>query len=195
VQFQRKEKPPRQKKYQNYKTFLRKDFLYRCAYCLIHEAHYGGLRNFHVDHFRPKKRFPRLSLAYKNLYYACGLCNTFKGDAWPSESESEAGFRFVDPCAENPYAIHFAEDEADGSLRALTDPGRYSWAHLRLDRGQLRSHRRRQAEKRQKWKEVHDLLNTPGLDPDWVARAKAAMETIERDYLDPTPPYEPDELK
>ena len=42
--------------------------------------------HFHIDHFRPKKKYPRLALAYANLYYACGLCNTFKGDAWPSAS-------------------------------------------------------------------------------------------------------------
>jgi uncharacterized protein (TIGR02646 family) len=195
VQFQRKEKPLRQKKYQNYKSYLRKDFLYRCAYCLIHEGHYGGLRNFHVDHFRPKKKYPRLALAYANLYYACGLCNTFKGDAWPSAKEIEAGFRFVDPSAENPYEIHFQLNETDGSLRALTDAGRYSSAHLLLDREQLRKHRQRQIEKRAKWNEVSELLNAPSLDLEWVARARAVMAEIEREYLDPAPPYEVEDLK
>ena len=193
--FQRKEKPPRQKKYQNYKPYLRRDFLYRCAYCQIHEAHYGGLRNFHVDHFRPKKKFPRLALAYKNLYYACGLCNTLKGDAWPSEKESIAGFRFVDPCTEDAYQIHFAVNEKDGSLSGRTEAGRYTRMHLLLDRGQLRKHRLRQAEKRQKWQEVRELLDSPGLDPAWVANAKEVMAEIERDYINPAPPYDIDDLR
>ena len=134
MRFQRVESPPRQKRYQDYKPFLRKDFRTRCAYCLIHEAHFGGLRNYHVDHFRPKRRFPRLVLTYTNLYYACGLCNTFKGETWPSPSQQKAGFGFGDPCEEDLYKEHLQIDERDGSLRAITKSGRYTLEHLRLNR-------------------------------------------------------------
>ena len=154
--FPRVENPPLQKKYQDYKPYLRRDFRARCAYCLIHEAHYGGLRNFHVDHFRPKSIFPDLTLTYVNLYYACGLCNIFKGDVWPSQEQQNAGLAFTDPCLEDPYQTHFLVKH-DGSLAPLTVQGRCTQEHLRLNRRQLRRYRRMQIEAREKCDEVRSL--------------------------------------
>jgi uncharacterized protein (TIGR02646 family) len=190
VLFRRVENPPPQKKYQDYKPYLRRDFRTRCAYCLVHEAHYGGLRNYHVDHFRPKKLFPKLTLEYGNLYYACGLCNTFKGDVWPSQEQQNAGFGFTDPCQEDPYETHFLVNEQDGSLRALTNAGRYTLEHLRLDRRQLRKYRRMQIEAKEKCEELRSLLGAPGLNPEWVRQVKDALDQIERDALDPLPSYD-----
>lgn len=192
--FRRIESPPQQKRYQDYKPYLRRDFHTRCAYCLIHEAHYGGLRNYHVDHFRPKTRYPRLALTYSNLYYACGLCNIFKGETWPSPAQRRAGFRFGDPCQENIYEKHFQVDERDGSLRALTNAGRYMKEHLRLDRRQLKKYRQMQIQARRTCLELRSALLAPGLLPSWVARVQELLEQIERDSLDPPPPYEVPDL-
>lgn len=188
--FQRTESPPKQKTYQAYKPYLRRDFQYRCAYCLIHEAHHGGLRNFHVDHFRPKRLFPDLILAYTNLYYACGLCNTFKGEGWPSEEQIKAGIEFGDPCKENLYEEHFQIDERDGSLRALSNPGKFTIRHIRLNRPQLRRHRYRLIEARQECHELRSALLTPGLPVWYVETAQQRLNQVERDLLDPQPPYE-----
>jgi len=195
VLFHRQEKPPRLKKYQDYKPYLRRDFHHRCAHCLIHEAHYGGLRNYHVDHFQPKRRFPQLTLTYTNLYYACGLCNTFKGDYWPSSKQLKSGLRFVDPCQEDPYGTHFDVVEQDGSLQILTDVGRYTVVHVRLDRNQLRKHRRREIEERQKCQEARDLLGTPGLPPQLMEATRKLVEEIEQSWLNPAPPYELEDLR
>jgi hypothetical protein len=194
VLFQRLESPPQQKTYQDYKPYLRKDFRSRCAYCLIHEAHYGGLRNYHVDHFRPQKRFPNLVLTYTNLYYACSLCNIFKGETWPSPKQLKAGFKFGDPCKEDLYEKHFQIDKRDGSLRALTNIGQFTKDHLRLDRRQLRKHRQRQIEARQKCKELRAALLTPGLPIFWVVKAREAIDQVERELLEPLPPYEAPDL-
>jgi len=194
VLFQRNESPPKQKTYQAYKPYLRKDFRTRCAYCLIHEAHFGGLRNYHIDHFRPKKRFPELILTYTNLYYACGLCNTYKGETWPSPEQLQAGFEFGDPCKENLYEKHFQINERDGSLRALTKIGQYTKDHLRLDRRQLQRHRYRLIEARQKCQELRSALLTPGLPSSWVASAQQVLDQIERELFDPQPPYEEKDL-
>lgn len=194
MRFQRIESPPRHKRYQDYKPYLRKDFLTRCAYCLIHEAHYGGLRNYHVDHFRPKKRFPRLVLTYTNLYYACGLCNTFKGETWPTSDQLKAGFGFGDPCKEDLYEKHFQVDERDGSLRALTNVGRYMMEHLRLDRRQLKKYRYMRIQARQTCQELRSALLVPGLPSSWVTRVQEVLDQIERDSLDPPPPYEVPDL-
>ena len=43
--FSRRKKPPDGKRHGWYKDCLRLDFQFRCAYCLIHEADYQGLRS------------------------------------------------------------------------------------------------------------------------------------------------------
>lgn len=59
----------------------------RCVYCAIPEGRFGGIRNFHVEHFRPKAKFPALENEINNLYLACAICNVLKGDDWPAEPE------------------------------------------------------------------------------------------------------------
>jgi uncharacterized protein (TIGR02646 family) len=197
VLFQRQQTPPPKKDYRKYKPFLRKDFQFRCAYCLIHEAHHEGMWSFHVDHFRPKSRreFKRLALIYTNLYYACNKCNTFKGDVWPTAKERKAGYRFIDPCEEDPYGKHIEVHEPDGSVRTHSRAGKYMAVHVRLDRGQLRRHRRRLIEAKEKCQGLRDLLEAPGLAADWIAKARKTIEEIERDYLNPSPPYELEDLE
>lgn len=195
--FERRQNPPLFKRYQQYKPYLRSDFLLRCAYCLIHESHFGGLRNFHVDHFRPKSRkeFRRLSLVYSNLYYACGLCNSFKGSWWPAAGDLDAGRRFVDPCEEDLYGKHVEINEEDGTLRVHTPAGHYTVEHIWLDRPQLNKHRLRQIEMKRKWQECRGLLEAKNIPAEWLARARQLMDEIEREYLNPAPPYEPDDLE
>jgi uncharacterized protein (TIGR02646 family) len=194
--FQRRETPPPLKRYNFYKRYLRRDFAFRCAYCLIHEAHFGGLRNFHVDHFRPKSRpeFRHLALVYSNLYYACGICNIFKGEHWPTAEDVGAGLYFVDPCQENAYETHLAIHEENGELRALTRAGEYSIAHIRLNREQLKRHRRRQTEVRKKVAELRSLIERPGLPAGYVSGVREIIGQIEREYLNPAPPYEVEDL-
>ena len=191
--FVRKEAPPQQRKYQDYKAYLRRDFLYRCAYCLIHEGHFGGLRNYHVDHFCPKRKFPGLALVYKNLYYSCSICNTVKGDVWPSQDQLSTGYCFTDPCQENPYEHHF-HAQGNGILRFLTNAGKYTLEHLRLNRQQLVNHRRRQTDVLEKCREVRDLVDSLSIRVDLAKRIREQLEQIERFYTDPPIPYEPENL-
>jgi uncharacterized protein (TIGR02646 family) len=195
VIFQRKESPPKLKKYQDYKPYLRKDFVYRCAYCLIHEADFGGLRNFHIDHFRPKESFSNLLVDYTNLYYSCALCNNFKGKTWPSKELEADGFGFVDPCAEDPYVTHFNVDRATGTLVCLTPAGNYTNLHLRLDRPQLRRHRARLHEVKTKCQQVRVLLlSITGLSPAWMIRVLDLLNDFERQSENPVAPYETNDL-
>lgn len=133
MRFQRKQKPGRYRDYHDYKPYLREDFLQRCAYCLITEARWGSERNFVVEHFRPKKRFPTLVCTYTNLYYACNRCNEHKGSKWPVDEMSKRGFRFLDPCQVDMYERHL-EERLDGRLVPRTKAGEYTSAHLALNR-------------------------------------------------------------
>ena len=57
--------------YTAYRPFLRRDFAFRCAYCLRHEFFFGGGEAGEIDHFRPRHLFPDLLNNYDNLYWSC----------------------------------------------------------------------------------------------------------------------------
>ncbi len=191
--FIRKETPPRFGSYTAYKPLLRRDFLFRCAYCLIHEGHFGGLRNFHIDHFQPKGKFPDLTLKYANLYYSCSVCNTTKGEVWPSPKEVAAGYSFADPCAVDPYEMHFRLDD-DRKLRPNTKTGQYTIGHLRLNRRQLVNHRHRQEDALAKCREVRQLLESSEIPESTARKLREQLNQIEKYYADPPVPYESEDL-
>ncbi len=134
--FRRTTRPPQLVNYRAYKKYLRIDFLYRCCYCGITEISWGSDRNFVVEHFRPKVRFPSQIARYENLYYACNRCNDFKGNAWPIHKMKMQGFRFADPCKEDIFKEHLREDVL-GNLWALTQCGEYTKEHINLNRIEL----------------------------------------------------------
>lgn len=138
---------PVQKKYQLYKAYLRVDFHYSCAYCGIHENEFGGIRHFHVEHYRPQVHFPGLVLDYENLFYACGICNSFKRADWPSDNPLDDGIGYLDPC-QHDYLVHFKEND-NAILEHLSPPALYMIERLHLNRMQLiklRSFRQREAQ-------------------------------------------------
>jgi hypothetical protein len=139
--FTRRESPPVFSNYSDYRPFLRRDFLVRCAYCERTEEYLGGEEAFEVEHFKPKSKFPELTRAYTNLYYVCRKCNGHKWETWPSADQFGRGQRFADPCVEDPYVHHLRERE-DGAVDELTPCGTYSNRHIRLARPELRRWRR-----------------------------------------------------
>ncbi|MBI4904266.1 MAG: hypothetical protein HY820_11555 [Acidobacteria bacterium] len=134
--FSRGQVPPEFTSYQKFKPFLRKDFRRRCAYCRIPEFRWGTARNYAVEHFRPKSRFPHLRNQYSNLYYSCNRCNEFKGDRWPDQSILEKGIRLLDPCEDDTYRQHLLR-QTSGILEPLTPSGDYTNHLLFLNRDDL----------------------------------------------------------
>ncbi|MCS6861025.1 MAG: HNH endonuclease [Abditibacteriales bacterium] len=126
--------------YQKAREHLRRDFAYRCAYCMIHEHAAGGAESFWIDHFKPRSKGGRVN-DYANLYWAYMLCNHIKSNNWPTRSERRRGQRFADPCQEQDYGVHFVEDE-EGKLVPQTPCGEYHVRMLRLNRTLLVARRR-----------------------------------------------------
>jgi len=93
VFLRRRTSPLKTDDYTKYRPFVREDFRECCAYCLLHEIIAGGEANFELDHFRPKSRpkFAGLINDFYNLYYACHVCNQYKGQLWPTTELSERG--------------------------------------------------------------------------------------------------------
>ncbi len=91
--------------YSDWKPDLSVEGYHQCVYCFIGEPHFGGIRNFHVEHYRPKKKFVDLTNDYKNLFYACSICNTFKSEDWPNEPNTDYDIAFYP----NPSLVDYGE--------------------------------------------------------------------------------------
>jgi hypothetical protein len=143
--------------YTLYRPLLRRDFQYRCAYCLRHEYFLGGEAGCCIDHRQPVKgpyARPDLIAAYSNLYWCCRECNENKGDTWPSAELTERGFRLLDSCRpEDDCDLHLHVRQ-DGSMEILTNAGRYTHDTLRLWRANLVHYR---AEMLRCQEEVHQI--------------------------------------
>ena len=82
--------------YNDYRHYLRRDFLYSCAYCTIAESEASAIK-FTIDHYEPKNARADLINTYSNLMYACNSCNLYKGDRVPSDTARAAGIRYFRP--------------------------------------------------------------------------------------------------
>lgn len=109
------------------KSLLKSETADKCAYCESKVPHidYGD-----VEHLLPKSLFPNLRYEYENLTYACGVCNTKKGD-----------FYSADTPLLNPY-----EDDLESHLLAIgpmvmrapaSDRGFVTEKKLALNRSEL----------------------------------------------------------
>lgn len=130
--------------YTAYRPQLRRDFEYRCAYCLRHEFHLGGEANCQIDHFRPvlgPYGRPDLECEYTNLYWSCAECNQNKAHHWPHPAEESRGLRFLDPCVpEDDHDLHL-QALPDGAMEILSPAGQYTHDVLKLWRDQLKHFR------------------------------------------------------
>ena len=129
--------------YTDWKPILAEEAQNQCVYCCISDAHFGGIRNFHVEHFRPKKKFPELEQVIANLFYACSICNVFKGDDWPAEP---GGAALDYPHYPDPSVTDYAEMFAVHPITARVDganvTARYLIEKLNLNRAQVLRNRK-----------------------------------------------------
>jgi hypothetical protein len=173
--------------YTRYRPQLRRDFRYRCAYCLTHERYLGGEAGYTIDHHRPQRgpyARPDLSSQYANLYWTCRECNDNKSDTWPSPEEQSVGLRFLDPCVpEDDHDLHVGM-LPDGSVESLTPAGEYTIEHLMLWRDQLQYHRIRLHTWQQERDELVELLARKKMPPDVRARLEAVIVGLS-EYLEP----------
>jgi hypothetical protein len=125
---------PAGKDYSDYRPYLRYDFFYSCAYCMITEAEASAIR-FVIDHYEPRQACPELQHEYSNLMYACDPCNTLKGDRCPPAEARVAGLRFFRPDSDW-FADHFRL--VDIRLVAESRTGWFTIEALDLNRQSLR---------------------------------------------------------
>jgi hypothetical protein len=130
-------KQPGNGNYRAWKELLAKEGFYQCVYCAIHEGCFGGIRNFHVEHYRPKSKFKELENDIKNLFYACAICNVFKGSDWPGDPKKD----FSNPSYPDPSQVDYGDifliNNSSGVVKGKYRASRYLVERLYLNRPQL----------------------------------------------------------
>jgi hypothetical protein len=110
--------------YRQYKKPLAKDFQNRCGYTNCHHAWFGGITNFHTDHFKCKKLYPHLKNNYTNLVYSTSFVNIAKSD--------DDNDLYLDPCNVD-FNLHFERDTHGNILPKSDSPqAQYMYVKLKL---------------------------------------------------------------
>jgi uncharacterized protein (TIGR02646 family) len=109
------------------KDALRKSASGKCMYC---EGKIEDVSYAHIEHIKPKKKFPELEFEWDNLGFSCQVCNTNKGIKYDETTP------FINPYNENPeehivFLEHFIIPKR-GSQR-----GKYTITELQLNRAGL----------------------------------------------------------
>lgn len=109
--------------YRRFKKYLAKDFNSKCGYTDCHDFWFGGITNFHIDHFKPFSKNPKLATDYSNLVYCCSYINILKSD-----DEGD----YIDPVNVD-FNDHFERD-VDGSIipKTTSKAAIYMYSKLQL---------------------------------------------------------------
>ena len=117
----------------------------RCVYCAIPESRFGGIRNFHIEHFRPKAKFRSLENEIGNLYLSCSICNVLKCDDWPAEPAADhSRAAYPDPSCTD-FNTLLVVSVLTREVDSQTVAGKYLIEKVLLNRAQLILERRLQA--------------------------------------------------
>lgn len=161
--------------YSDWKPQIAEECYHQCIYCCISEGHWGGMDNFHIEHFRPKSLFADLENNIVNLFYSCPVCNRFKSNDWKNEPDLNQ-VSYIDPSVVD-YTTIFELDPTTNKLSGLYIASRYMLERLYLNRPQLINERREYRliqEEKARISKIMELLSQTN-DPDLT---KKCLEKI-----------------
>jgi uncharacterized protein (TIGR02646 family) len=139
-----------------------------CCYC---EAEIGVVATDHIEHRKPKNRFPRNCFTWTNLHLACPNCNQAKGQRWI------ATHPILDAVKDIPIRNHLTYGMRGGlgvKRSARTPRGRTTMQLADLNRPKLRDARARVA------LDVLDLIQELNSDPDSPRTSELLLELEEK---------------
>lgn len=109
--------------YRSFKPFIAVDFNKKCGYTDCSDFWFGGTNTFHIDHFKPWKKYPKLKTNYSNLVYCCSYVNILKSDDDGS---------YLDPC-DVDYNAHFERDNNGNIIpKNTSSEAKYMYSKLKL---------------------------------------------------------------
>ncbi len=83
----------------NVKESLQREVKYKCMYC---ESKLSHVSYEHIEHIKPKFKYPELTFEWQNLGLACPVCNMNKSD------EYDSNLPFLNPFVDKPSDYLFA---------------------------------------------------------------------------------------
>lgn len=112
----------------------------KCAYC---ESKITHVSYAHIEHYRPKSKFPKLAFGWENLLLSCPVCNSsqHKGDKFP---EADDGGPLLNPCEDAPeehLSFLFDLHSFTASVYGVSARGQVTEQILGLNRPDLRTYR------------------------------------------------------
>lgn len=171
-------KQPTRGTYSDWKEQIAEECYYQCVYCSIHEGQFGGINNYHLDHFRPKSLYRDLENNILNIFYACPICNRFKKDDWPAEPDLNV-ISYPDPSIID-YSSLF-NLRSDFQIEGKNNAANYLVIRLFLNRAQLIMERREEAVIRHVTdliSQISDLIERIG---DWdLSDALIALKEVDK---------------
>ena len=102
-----------------------------CCYC---EAEIGVVAFEHIEHRKPKTKFPRSCFAWRNLHLGCPKCNHAKGEKWVKRNP------ILDSVTDVPISQHLGyvlSDVLGVICSAKTTRGQTTIDHPQLNRDRL----------------------------------------------------------
>ena len=117
----------------------------KCAYW---ESKIKHVAYPHIEHYRPKSKFPELTFDWENLLLACGVCNSaeYKGDNFPEASENGP---YINPCNDSPeehFQFIYDAKAKLANVYGKTERGRATEKAFGLNRSDLRTYRSKKIE-------------------------------------------------
>ncbi len=108
-----------------YRSCLRWEFGFTCAFCLLHEALIApegakGSARFWIEHLERQETHPDLAHDYDNVVYSCRRCNIARGKSPRCDAD---GRQLLDPCAQ-PWSEHFRIH--GDCIESITADGEYT---------------------------------------------------------------------
>ncbi len=117
---------------------LKEMFHDKCAYC---ESKITHVTYPHIEHYRPKKKYPQYTFEWQNLLLACSICNgsAHKGDKFPLKDGNVDKPLLLNPCDDDP-GQHLEFEQA--RVVFLSERGQKTRNLLGLNRDELFDRRR-----------------------------------------------------
>lgn len=152
------------------KAALKSESRNKCMYC---ESSVSHVTFEHIEHIKPKSKYPNLTFEYSNLGLACPKCNMNKSDTYDENTP------FINPYCDNPNN-HFIAIGAFIWAKAGDNRAKITEIEIDLNRPELLEIRG------ERMKIIKDLIDKYNTTPEGILKESLKKE-IEKEVAENKP--------